>query len=71
MSQRRTATALAVVLLTATLAAPAGAIAAHPTEGVTPVATEARGGGWFASLLDSAWDWLVALVDEDNGSIIP
>lgn len=72
MSRNARATGLAVVLLTATLAAPAGAIAARPADGPATVAIDAReAGGWLASLLDSAWGWLRALVDEDNGNIAP
>lgn len=71
MSRIARATALAAVLLTASLAGPAGAIAARPGDGAAAVVCETRGGGWFASLLGSAWDWLRALVDEDNGAIAP
>lgn len=72
MSRNARAIGLAVVLLTATLAAPAGAIAAHPADGPATVEIGAREvGGWFATLLDSAWGWLRALVDQDNGNIAP
>jgi hypothetical protein len=71
MSCRSRATMLATVLLTAALTAPAGAIAVRA--GDTPVVATASGGGagWFAALVDSAWSWLQALVDEDNGNITP
>lgn len=71
MSRRSRATMLAAALLTATLVAPAGAIAVRASD--TPVAATASGGpaGWFAALLESAWGWLEALVDEDNGNITP
>lgn len=71
MSHRSRTRMLAAALLTATLAAPAGAIAARA--GDTPAVATERGGatGWFAALFESAWTWLEALVDEDNGHIQP
>ncbi len=71
MSRRSRATMLAAVLLTAALTAPAGAIAFRA--GDTPTVATASGGaaGWFAAVIDSAWSWLQALVDEDNGNITP
>jgi hypothetical protein len=71
MSHRSRAMTLAAALLTATLAGPAGAIAARV--GDTPVVATERGGatGWFAALFESAWGWLEALVDQDNGNITP
>ncbi len=71
MSRLARATALTAVLLTAVLAGPAGAIAARPGDGSGAAASDVRGGGWFSALLGSAWDWLQALVDEDNGHIMP
>ena len=71
MSHRSRARMLAAALLIATLAGPAGAIAARA--GDTPAVAIERGGatGWFAALFESAWSWLEALVDEDNGNITP
>ena len=74
MTRSSRAIALAAVLFTVSLAAPAAANAARVSQradgGVEVVATES-GRGWLGGWIDAAWGWLSALVDEDNGSIMP
>jgi hypothetical protein len=75
MTRSSRSIALAAVLLTVSLAAPAAANAARTSDrsdggGVEVVATDS-GRGWLEAMFGAAWTWLSALVDEDNGSIMP
>ena len=75
MGRKSRSTALAAVLLTAALAAPATANATRASQragaGESAVAVFDAGTGWFDSLIQAAWGWLAAVTDQDNGGIMP